>query len=90
MINNRKFSEEKDEQRDLLSNLVDANEEFLDGGEQRLSEEELVGTSPVLCPATRFFTQGLPFRKHFYVLPCWTRGKLILVNTECPLISGAR
>jgi hypothetical protein len=44
MINERRFSNDKDEKRDLLSNLVDANEEFSDDGEQRLGEEELIGT----------------------------------------------
>ena len=44
MINERKFSDEKDEKRDLLSNLVNANEEFLDDGEQKLGEAELIGT----------------------------------------------
>ena len=46
MINERKFSDEKDEKRDLLSNLVNANEEFLDDGEQKLGEAELIGTGP--------------------------------------------
>ena len=50
MINKRKSSDEKDEMRDLLSNLVDANEEFLDDGEKRLGEEELIGESPRICP----------------------------------------
>ena len=44
MINERKFSDVKDEKRDLLSNLVNANEEFLDDGEQKLGEVELIGT----------------------------------------------
>ena len=44
MIDERKFSNEKDEKRDLLSNLVNANEELLEDGEQRLGEVELVGT----------------------------------------------
>ena len=43
MINERKVSDEKDEKRDLLSNLVNANEEFLDDGEQKLREVELIG-----------------------------------------------
>ena len=43
MINERKSSGGKDERRDLLSNLVDANEEFLDSGEQRLLHEEVIG-----------------------------------------------
>jgi hypothetical protein len=71
MIDERKFSDEKDEKRDLLSNLVDANEEFLDDGEKLLGEEELVGASYAFYPATCLFT-GQPFRKYFHVLPCWT------------------
>ena len=43
MINERRSSGDKDERRDLLSNLVDANEEFLDSGEQRLLHEEVIG-----------------------------------------------
>ena len=43
MINERKVSDEKDEKRDLLSNLVNANEEFSDDGEQKLGEAELIG-----------------------------------------------
>ena len=45
LINERKSSDEKDEKGDLLSNLVNANEELMGGGEQRLREEELIGTS---------------------------------------------
>jgi hypothetical protein len=43
LINERKFSNEKGDKRDLLSNLVDANDEFLDDGEQKLGEDELIG-----------------------------------------------
>ena len=43
MINERKHSCEGDEKRDLLSNLVSANDELLDDGEQRLGEAELIG-----------------------------------------------
>lgn len=43
MINERKLSNEKGGKRDLLSNLVNANEEVLDDGEQRLGENELIG-----------------------------------------------
>ena len=45
MINEQKHSCERDEKRDLLSNLVNANDEFLDDGGQRLGEAELIGTS---------------------------------------------
>ena len=44
LINERKHSNEKHEKRDLLSNLVNANEEFSVHGEQRLGEGELLGT----------------------------------------------
>jgi hypothetical protein len=44
LINERRFSNDKDEKRDLLSNLVSANEELSGDGEQRLGEEELIGT----------------------------------------------
>lgn len=43
MIEERKFSEDKEQKRDLLSSLVNANEEFLDDGKQLLLEEELIG-----------------------------------------------
>ena len=44
MINEWKVSDEKDEKRDLLSNLINMNEEFLDDREQKLEEAELIGT----------------------------------------------
>ena len=43
MINERQLSGDKDGRRDLLSNLVNANEEFLEDGEQGLSEDEIFG-----------------------------------------------
>jgi len=80
MINERKFSDEKDEKRDLLSNFVTANEEFLDDGEQKLGEVELIGTpsGPVSLADLFMF---LPFRKHVHVLRCWTRGEEIFQLT---------
>ena len=45
MIDEQRVSHGKNERRDLLSNLVHANEEFLDDGEQRLTGEELLGTT---------------------------------------------
>ena len=69
-INERKSSE-GGEKRDLLSNLVDANEELLEDGEQRLGEEELIGTWPVFRPLARLFTH-LPPRKHIHFLRGWT------------------
>ena len=61
MIDERKFSNEKNEKRDLLSNLIDANEELLEDGEQRLGEAELIGTESVLPLSTNLFTH-LSFR----------------------------
>ena len=43
MINERKLHSDKNKERDLLSNLVSASEEFLEDGEQRLSDDELFG-----------------------------------------------
>ena len=43
MINERKLSGGKDGRRDLLSNLVSANEGSLEDEEQRLSEDETFG-----------------------------------------------
>ena len=74
MINERKDSYKKDEKRDLLSNLVSANEEFLDDGEQKLTEAELIGTGSRLGLPVHSFT-CLPFRKHVHVLLCWARGE---------------
>jgi len=88
MINERKYSGENDEKRDLLSNLVNANEEFMDDGEQRLGEVELVGTGSGLGLLTRLLMH-LSFRKHFHVLHCWTRGEDTLVNADDHLISVA-
>ena len=59
---------------DLLANLVDANEEFLEGGEQRLGEGELIGKGSGLGPPSHTFTH-LTFRKHFHVLHGWSRGE---------------
>ena len=89
MINERKLSNEKDGKRDLLSNLVDANEDFLDDGEQRLGEEELIGKRSTLDPATHPFTKS-PLRKHFRLLPCWIRGKDSPACADSHLISVVR
>ena len=89
MINERKSSNEKGEKRDLLSNLVDANEEFLDDGEQRLGEEELIGKRSVLGPAMDMFTNLSP-RKRFYFLPCRVRGKNHAASADGHLISTLR
>ena len=61
MIDERKFSNEKNEKRDLLSNLIDANKELLEDGEKRLGEAELIGTESVLSLSTHLFTH-LSFR----------------------------
>jgi len=87
LINERKFYHEKNEKRDLLSNLVNANEEFLDDGEQRLGEVELVGMCQYL--ATGPFVHSLLSRERFRVLSRWTRGKDILVDTDRRLVSVA-
>ena len=85
MINERKFSNEKDEKRDLLSNLIDANEELLEDGEQRLGEVELIGTGLALCLLTHLFTHL--FREYFHVLHRWARGEGTLTNMGRRLIS---
>ena len=59
VINERKFSDEKGEKRDLLSNLVNANEELSDDGEQRLGEAELIGAWPTLDLPAHLFTLSL-------------------------------
>ena len=56
MINERKLTNEESGKRDLLSNLVDANGELLDDGEQRLGEEELIGKKSTPGPEACFFT----------------------------------
>ena len=80
-INERRLSDKKDERRDLLSNLVNANEEFLEDGEQRLGEAELVGAGSTLGLQAGSFTH-LPSRKHVHVLPRWTRGEDTLDGTQ--------
>ena len=74
MIDERKFSNEKDEKRDLLSNFINANEELLADGEQRLGEMELIGMGSALSLPAQSLTR-LPFRKHVHVLRRWTRGE---------------
>ena len=88
MINERKNSYEKDGKRDLLSNLVCANEEFLDDGEQRLREAELIGMGSGLGLPAHLF-KCLPYRKHVHVLHCWTRSEDSLTDAEGHLISAA-
>ena len=70
-INERKSSDEKDEKRDLLSNLVNANGEVLEDGEQRLDESELLGTRSALGLPAGLFTH-LSSRKHVHFLRRWT------------------
>ena len=72
MINERKFSDEKGERTDLLSNLVNANDEFLEDGEQKLGEAELIGKGSSRGLPAHSFTH-LTFRKHFHILRGWTR-----------------
>jgi len=71
MIDERKHSCGSDEKRDLLSNLISANDEFLDDGEQRLGEAELIGMGSGLgLPAQPL--KCLPFRKYVHFLHRWT------------------
>jgi len=85
MTNERKHFCENNEKRDLLSNLVSANEEFLDDGEQRLGQEELTGMGSGLGLPVHSF-KCLPPRKHVRFLHRWTRGEDSLVNTRGRLI----
>jgi hypothetical protein len=71
MINERKFSDEKDEKMDLLSNLVNANDELLEDGEQKLGEIELIGKGLGCGPPVHSFMR-LTFSEHFHVLHRWT------------------
>ena len=82
MINERRSSDGKDEKRDLLSNFIDANEEFLNDGERRLADEELIGTFGDQCGSGLF--EDFHFRKHFHVLPCGARGKITSINKMAP------
>jgi hypothetical protein len=72
MIDERKFSDEKGERTDLLSNLVNANDEFLEDGEQKLGETELIGRRSSHDLLSHSFTHPT-FRKHFHILRGWTR-----------------
>jgi len=85
-INERRLSDKKDEKRDLLSNLVDANDEVLEDGEQRLADAELIGTRPALRLTANLFTHP-PSRKYVHVLRRWTRGEDTLTKMRCLLIS---
>ena len=85
LINERKFSDDKGGKRDLLSNLVNANEEVLDDGEQRLGEEELIGKWFALDPSTRLFT-GPFLREYFHFLPGRIRGEDTLAIASGRLI----
>jgi len=88
MINERKLYYGEGEKRDLLSNLISANDEFLDDGEQRLGEVELIGTGLGLGLPARL-SKYVRFRKHVHVLHCWTRGEDCLTGAEDHLISAA-
>ena len=59
---------------DLLSNLINANDELLEDGEQKLGEAELIGKGSGRGPLVYPFTR-LTYRKHIYVLHRWTRGE---------------
>lgn len=86
MIHERKLSGDKDGRRDLLSNLVSANDEFLEDGEQGLSEDEIFGMWPEPGLHEHLFKR-LPFRKHVHVLLRWTRGESGLQDAGGGLIS---
>ena len=86
LINERKLSNEKGEKRDLLSNLVDANEEVLDDGEQRLGEDELIGKRSLFGPVVHSFINPL-LRKYLHFLSCRIRGKDTLVIADSYLLN---
>ena len=88
MINDRRLSGKKDEKRDLLSNLISANEELLDDGEQRLGEAELIGMDLGLS-LLAYLSKRVLSRKHVHVLPRWTRGEDGLANSNGCLIPAA-
>jgi hypothetical protein len=88
MINERKLSDEKDERMDLLSNLINANDELLEDGEQKLGEAELVGKWSGQGLPVHSFTR-LTHRKHFHVLHRWTRGEDTLTDMDHRLTLAA-
>ena len=85
-INERKFSDEGDERRDLLSNLVNANDEHSDSGGQRLGEAELIGMDSTLGLPANLLTYLLS-REHVHFLPGWTRGEYTLTDVRRWLIT---
>ena len=87
MINERKLSDEVDGKKDLLSNLINANEELLEDGGQGIGEVELIGT--VQYSVCWPISSHVPFRKHFHVLHCWTRGGGPPTNVDHRLTSTA-
>ena len=89
MIDERKFSDEKDERMDLLSNLVNANDELLEDGEQKLGEIELIGKGLGCGLPVHSFTR-LTFSEHFHVLHRRTRGENTLTNVDHWLTPAAR
>jgi hypothetical protein len=64
----RKASGGRGERRGLLSNLVDANEELVDDGDQRLSEEELIGARSTFEPVA-FLFKPLQEKSSCFILP---------------------
>ena len=81
MINERKFSNDKREKVDLLSNLVNANEKFSGDGGKTLGEEEIIGIGPALDRPASWLT-NLLFRERVLVLLCWIRGESTPFETD--------
>ena len=89
MIEERKHSYGGEEKRDLFSNLINANDELLDDGGQRLGETELIGMGSRLGLPEQLL-KCLPFRKHVHLLHGRTRGEDSLVNAEGRLTPSTR
>jgi hypothetical protein len=89
MINERKLSDGKDERMDLLSNLVNANDEVLEDGEQKLGEVELIGRGSGLGLPVHSLTR-LTFSEYLHVLRRWTRSEYTITNTDHLSTSTAR
>ena len=87
-IDERKYSDGKGEKRDLLSNLLNANDEVLEDGERRLGEAEVIGMRSTLGLPASPFTHMLS-RKHVHVLHRRTRGEGTLTDPQRQLISLA-
>ena len=80
MIDEKKLSSDENKDRDLLSNLVRANDEFLEDGEQGLSDNELFGMGSEFVCGSLF--KRLSSRKHLHILLWRTRGEDGLPNVD--------